>query len=160
MSKQMFIIRGLSGCGKSTIAKSLIEKGKIEADCVFESDMWFCQNILGEYRFNSSKLPVAHAWCQQSTEKALAEGKSVAIANTFTEKWEMKPYVVMARKLNVEIKIIDVFDGGLTDAELAKRNTHGVPEKVISQMRARYQHDFYYEDHFIRSIWWTSPSLI
>lgn len=141
MSKQMFIIRGLSGSGKSTIAKSLIEKGEIEADCVFEADMYFCQNILGEYRFNASKLPAAHAWCQQSTEKALKEGKSVAVANTFTEKWEMEFYVVMARKLNVEIKVIDVFDGGLTDAELAERNAHGVPEKVIGRMRARYQHD-------------------
>ena len=53
----------------------------------------------------------------------------------------MEFYVVMARKLNVEIKVIDVFDGGLTDAELAERNAHGVPEEVIGRMRARYQHD-------------------
>ena len=53
MSKQMFIIRGLSGSGKSTIAKSLIEKGEIEADCVFEADMYFCQNISGRVSFQS-----------------------------------------------------------------------------------------------------------
>lgn len=134
---KMFIIRGLPASGKSTLAKKLIEQEK--AECLFEADMYFYKNIVREYRFNPKHLPMAHQWCQISVKDALESGRNVVVANTFTQKWEIKPYLEMAKNLNVEVEIIDVFDGGMNNAELAKRNVHNVPEEAIDRMRKRYE---------------------
>jgi predicted kinase len=141
---KLYIIRGLPASGKSTIANKLISEScenQVCKESFFEADMFFCINLVGEYRFDPSKLSDAHKWCQNKVRESLAEGRNTIVANTFTQKWEMEPYVVMARELNAEIEVIDVFDGGLSDAELAARNVHKVPEEVIGRMRERYQHD-------------------
>ena len=38
--------------------------------------------------------------------------------------------------------VMDLYDGGLTDSELAARNLHGVPEAGINRMRLRWEHDW------------------
>ena len=49
----------------------------------------------------------------------------------------MAPYYA----IDPHLQVIDLFDGGLTDAQLAARNIHGVPEATIAKMRARYHHN-------------------
>lgn len=63
----------------------------------------------------------------------------VFIDNTNTTWKEIKPYVELALANDYDVGIIDLFDAGLTDAELAARNAHGVPEASIKKMRDRYQ---------------------
>ena len=63
------------------------------------------------------------------------------VHNTFTQGWEATPYVEMARKAGAEVKVVDLFDGGLDDAALAVRNVHGVPLASIAAMRARWDAD-------------------
>ncbi len=53
--KILYLLRGLPGAGKSTLAKSI---GAI----YFEADMFFMEG--NEYKFNPLKLKDAHAWCQ------------------------------------------------------------------------------------------------
>lgn len=67
----------------------------------------------------------------------------VFIDNTNTTFKEIKPYVELALAYDYDISIIDLFDVGLTDAELAARNAHGVPEAFIKKMRDRYQDEEY-----------------
>jgi len=130
------LVRGLPGSGKTTAAKALALKtgaGLASADDHFERD--------GEYRFNPAELPAAHAACQAETRRLLASGRDVAVHNTFTQGWEATPYVMMAREMDLAIVVVDVFDGGLTDEDLAARNVHGVPLAGISAMRARWETD-------------------
>ena len=63
-----------------------------------------------------------------------------AVTNTFTCRWELEPYLKMASKHGWQVVVIDLFDGGLTDEELAARGTHGVPAEGIRRMRERYEH--------------------
>jgi len=37
------------------------------------------------------------------------------------------------------VRIIDLYDGGLTNDQLAARNVHKVPVVVIARMRARWE---------------------
>jgi len=80
--------------------------------------------------------------CQRRTREALLAGKTVAVANTFTQRWEMQPYLDMVKEIGCPFAVIDLFDGGMTDDQLADRNVHGVPMVAIHGMRARYEHDW------------------
>tara|TARA_Y100000034_G_scaffold99818_1_gene122831 strand:- start:2886 stop:3155 length:270 start_codon:yes stop_codon:yes gene_type:complete len=66
---------------------------------------------------------------------------TVVVHNTFSTRWEMEPYLRMAGGTTV-VSVLDLFDGGCTDEELFKRNSHGVPLETITAMRARWEHDW------------------
>lgn len=131
----LFIVRGLPSSGKSTLAEKL--------GCeVFEADQYFYNNK-GEYKFNPAALTDAHQWCQSMVLTVLMmDKKSCVVANTFSQRWEMQPYIKMAEKLNIPYTVIDLFDGGCDDQTLCDRNKHGVPIETYGIMRNRYEHDW------------------
>jgi hypothetical protein len=159
MAGCLILIRGLPGSGKSTLAD------KMNPFAVYAADDYFYDRY-GVYRFDPKKLPDAHAHCQRRTNEALKtiqrrasapawEGPSgslvperhehdmedtVIVNNTFSQRWEMEPYFKMVDKYQARLWVIDLFDSGLTDAQLAKWNTHQVPEHAIRSMRRRWEH--------------------
>jgi len=125
MDKILYIVRGLPGSGKSTFAKSI-------ALVNFEADMFFMND--GEYKFDFSKIKEAHQWCQESTLDAMISGSpKVAVSNTFTQEWEMKPYYEMAEKYGYVVfsVVVENRHGG--------KNVHGVPEATLDNMRKRFE---------------------
>ena len=141
MSKQkvLFIIRGLPGSGKSTIGNCFqFPTGEIPS--VYSADDYFM--VDGEYKFDRFKLTEAHNLCQTRVFTTLRNGYSCAVANTFTERWEMEPYILAAKEYDCRVIVVDCFDGGMTDEELAAKNIHGVPVEGIKAMRSRWQHDW------------------
>jgi hypothetical protein len=135
----LFIVRGLPGSGKSSLAKHLAP-----AHAQFSADDFFIRD--GLYSFDRSKLPDAYAQCQLRAAEGLCKSRdlgypyAVAVANTFVASWEIYPYIRIAADIGSEITIISLFDAGLSDADLSARCVHGVPEAVIASMRARYVH--------------------
>ena len=63
--KQLILLRGLPGSGKSTFANLL---GGIHV----EADQYFMQD--GEYKFDASKLKQAHNWCKLRVEHSMEDG--------------------------------------------------------------------------------------
>jgi len=134
----LFAIRGLPGSGKSSVGARL--------GTAVAADDYFMDND-GIYRFDPSKLSAAHADCQQRAQRCLALGSDVAVCNTFSQRWELEPYIRIASAVYrypvpARLVVIDLYDGGLTDADLAVRNLHGVPEVGINRMRLRWEHDW------------------
>ena len=123
----LILIRGISGSGKTTHAKQLIKENPTMSH--YESDMYFYTN--GKYEFNPQKLKHAHHWCKTQTENDLRNGKSVIVSNTFTQKWEMEPYIQLARRYNADI-VIKKATGNY-------QNVHGVPDEVLEKMRSRWE---------------------
>lgn len=123
---EIVLIRGVSGSGKSTIAKQQYEpKGYIH----IEADQFFEHN--GKYTYNPKLQSFAHKVAQRRTEAAMKRSKDIVVANTFTCKWEMEPYEEMAKKYNYPITII-----------IAKGNypsVHGVPLEKIEEQRQRFE---------------------
>lgn len=120
----LILIRGLPGSGKSTLAKSLYP-----SMIHLEADQYF---VTSEgYKFDPSQISAAHKWCINETRNSLIAKKSVVVSNTFTRKWEMQPYLDMARVLNIPTYVM-VATGNY-------QNIHNVSQKVIDNMRARWE---------------------
>ena len=130
-----FILRGLPGSGKSSLAIML--EHYLSDNCLtFSADRYF-ENYMGEYNFDSSKIGKAHADCLERFTACVLKGEDhVIVDNTNTQEWEYEKYVKLARQQGYDVIILRV-ETDLNDAELAKRNIHGVPEETIARMRHR-----------------------
>lgn len=119
----LYIIRGLPGSGKSTLAKTMAYA--LDARH-FEADMYHI-NGDGDYIWNPKNTKIAHEWCQAAVKNALQDGADVIVSNTFTQMWEMRPYLDMGFPVTV------------IHCEGSFGNIHGVPEYAVDRMRARWE---------------------
>ena len=123
--KQLILLRGLPGAGKSTFANLL---GGIHV----EADQYFMQD--GEYKFDASKLKQAHNWCKLRVEHSMEDRvDKIVVSNTFTQEWEMDAYFELAEKYGYQTSclIVENRHGGV--------NEHGVPESKLEQMKNRFE---------------------
>ena len=126
MEKVLYIVRGVPGSGKTTLAKQLTAN-------VFEADHYFYDND-GNYNFIPSEIKEAHKECQQFVGYAMESGiQKIAVSNTFTQEWEMEPYFELAKKH--EFKVFTI----IVENRHGGKNQHGVPEDKIEQMKNRFQ---------------------
>lgn len=130
MNKILYIVRGLPGSGKSTFAKSL---GGVH----FEADQFFM--VDGEYKFDGAKIKDAHKWCQNEVNTAMILNHTanlnnvIVVSNTFTQEWEMQPYLDMAKDWGYTVfsVIVENRHGGV--------NVHGVPDDKLELMKNRFE---------------------
>ena len=120
---KLTLIRGLPGSGKSTMARKIAaETGALHV----EDDMW----VDYQQRRNPDKLGMAHDICKARARHTLAFGGSVVVSNTFAQRWEMQPYLDMARQYGAQVEIITAMgDYG---------SVHDVPAEAIQAMRERW----------------------
>jgi len=131
--KELYIVRGIPGSGKSTFAKSICKPWQH-----VETDMFFMKN--GEYKFDASKLKVAHQWCKNKVQVMMRPtpwnllfNRTIVVSNTFTQEWEMKTFLVLARRFRYKVYtvIVENRHGG--------KNLHGVPEDKLQIMKDRFE---------------------
>lgn len=121
--KILYIIRGVPGSGKSTMAHKL-------SPIVVESDDFMMDD--GEYKYDPKKVHYCHKKCFETVENHLKNGEpTVAVANTFIKKSLYEPYVELANKYGYKV-IIRKADGNY-------QNIHNVPNNVVSSMKKRFQ---------------------
>jgi predicted kinase len=88
----------------------------------------------GEYQFDFTKIKDAHQWCQGMVKTdMILEYPKIVVSNTFTQEWEMQPYIDMAKEHGYKVFTIVVENrhGGV--------NEHNVPEQVLENMRNRFE---------------------
>lgn len=124
--KTLYIVRGLPGSGKSSLAKKVSES-------VYSADDFFT-NKKGEYNFNAKLLGKAHEWCWGKVRDAMFIGaNAVAVANTFTQAWEAEKYYQLAEEYGYSVFVIECQnDFG---------NVHDVPQESIDAMKERWEKD-------------------
>lgn len=140
--KVLVIMRGISGGGKSTKAKTLVGDG-----CVHSTDSLI--EAAGDYRTFFAEMVKTGSFVNLSrmhsknlvnAKKSMDEGISpVVIDNTNLRANEPKAYVKHALEIGYadeNIQIVDIGTGGLTAEALAARNSHGVPlEKIVDMIK-------------------------
>ena len=126
----LYIIRGIPGSGKTTLAVNLCMSMK-HPPFLLEADKYFI-NASGVYEFDPSKLPEAHNYCYSRAMENLIEGRDVIVSNTSTTEKEVQRYQKLAEELGVNFVslIVENRHGG--------KNVHGVPEDKIQQMKNRF----------------------
>lgn len=129
--KQLILIRGVPGSGKTTMAKRL-GAGVNPKIRHFEADMYFT-NADGKYHFQREKLNLAHSWCKDATRAAMFDPnvETIIVSNTFVKLCEMEYYVELAKQHNASLNIL-VATGNY-------QNVHGVPREVVERMRLAWQ---------------------
>lgn len=120
------LIRGKPGSGKTTLAK-------MYPGTLVEADQYFVGSD-GEYCFDGSKLGAAHRWCQQETERLLAKGIDVVVANTFSQRWELRPYHQLAAKYRALINVVQ--------AKGDYGSVHGVSKWKADEYDARFEQGY------------------
>lgn len=127
MSKDLIVLRGIPGSGKSSVAELFGSKAICTADDYFEDEQ-------GNYNFDPTKLKDAHADCQMRCGLYMENGNpKIIVANTSTVAWEMEVYEKLAAKYGYRVYhlIVENRHGG--------KNSHGVPEEAIQKMKDRFE---------------------
>jgi len=124
----LFIIRGLAGSGKSTLAKMIAPTCRFEADDFFYDAGY---DSGSKYNFDHTKLGEAHAHCEQGVIKAMRNRNPiVAVANTFSTRWEIQKYLDYANDAGYTVQIIE--------CQGSYGSVHDVPRDVIQRMKDRW----------------------
>ena len=133
MGKNLYIVRGLPGSGKSTFARSIAKPYQI-----FEADQYFMKR--GKYTFEMSKLKDAHDDCKQRVARRMRENlfnsiffNNIVVSNTFTQDWEMKYYRSIGKRYGYKVHTI------IVENRHYGTNIHGVPEDKLQVMEDRFE---------------------
>jgi predicted kinase len=123
--KDLIILRGIPGSGKSTFAQFLGTK----AICC--TDDYITRN--GVYCWKPETIDISHEWCKRKCRRFMEKNiNRIVIANTNTTEKEMQPYVDLAQQFSYKIYFIIVenrHDG---------INIHNVPEETLNKMKNRF----------------------
>ncbi len=137
MLRQVKILRGVPGCGKSTYIETLRTTHPDMLVWSFSADRYFIDKS-GAYIFDAKKLGTAHGGCLRMFLDVLTSPKSVnellVVDNTNTTVREMSTYVDLCKAHEIPFEIITID----TPPEIAAyRNVHGVPVEKVYQMHKR-----------------------
>jgi predicted kinase len=155
MTKQLIIMRGLPGSGKSTDARAIgashIKMGGRSVAICSTDDFHMVE---GRYTFQPDRLGEFHKMNQGLARQHMALGTELVIVdNTNIKRRDMKPYRDLGTQYGYEIETITVGEErlcpSLDDAcphkfrdyidMCVSRNTHGVPKDVIERMAREFQ---------------------
>lgn len=141
--KQVVILRGLPGSGKSYYAQNLCDdlvNGDEQQYLICSTDDYFWQNE--QYQFDKNKLSEYHNLNLSRFIRALSQNIPLVIVdNTNIRRWEFIAYAEAAAALGYQVK--EVVVGDIKDKAMqhlySQRNIHRVPLKVINKMAYQFE---------------------
>lgn len=124
--KNLYIIRGIPGSGKSTLGLAIAPENCYAADDYFDR--------YHEGVFKPQRIQQAHEFCKRNVEDALeAEEPHVAVCNTFTRLWEYRDYIDLGNYYDYTVHIMTV------ENHHKNRSVHNVPQDKIDEMIDRFE---------------------
>jgi predicted kinase len=129
MKKTVYILKGVSGSGKSSLAEELV-KGRQGIICCADDYLY---NVDGVYDFTLANGGQNHKLCQEKFLDALEDWtvNVIVVANTNVEPKHWNFYVDAASRYNATIfhLVVENRHGG--------KDSHSVPEHVLASQEQR-----------------------
>ncbi len=126
--RDLYLVRGLPGAGKTTFSKSLFQDG----DVIVAADDFMIDKE-GKYVFDSSRLEEAHDSCARKVFEAMEKKTHrIFVHNTMTEGWEMEQYTALAKQHGYRIFSI------IIENRHEHSSTHGTPGETLNAMQKRF----------------------
>ena len=131
--KELFLVRGAPGAGKSTFAKTLAMRPDVPGFSYphFENDM-YVYNDDGEYEWTPKRAHEAERKCLHATEVVMKCGHDrIVVSNTFNIEPQLEKYIDLAAKYGYRVTVLVVENrhGG--------KNTHNVSNATVEGMKYR-----------------------
>lgn len=128
MSRNVIIMQGIPGAGKSWYAKQWVKTEIVSAD-----EFWCLKT--GSYVYERDRANDAHNWCMRRFIRALEDDVfQVIVDNTNSRMISIAPYWSVAEAFGYT----PVIHSLLADPEVhGPRNIHGVAQDVIRRAAAR-----------------------
>lgn len=136
MNNTVKIMRSCSGGGKSTLARKLTKEYASFTICSAD-DYWYNgeEQILANYKFDISKLHLAHKSCQNKFMEAIKNNEALIIVdNTNINERDYKWYYLAAMQAGYDVEFHTILPG--TVEQHVQSNVHGVPKEAIERMIA------------------------
>ena len=135
MNRTVYIMRGIPGSGKSTVAEQIVEGygycGPGPAPIIHSTDELCMVN--GEYQFDIELAPARHAQNLLNFRASLWRGIAVVVVdNTNVKHEQYMPYVEAAQEAGYAVVFVEMAHPDLDVA--VERTTHGVTKEIINQM--------------------------
>lgn len=130
MEKVCIILKGVSGCGKTTVAEYISRFIDPNSSIICCADDYHMVN--GEYKWTLENQGYAHRMCQDKCDQLMRmESSTVIVANTNTSKKEWQPYADMAEKYGYTVfhLVIENHHNG--------KDLHNVPEESLIRMEQK-----------------------
>lgn len=130
--KDLILIRGLPGSGKTTIAEILQQtRAGNFAFSISTDEFWEEQN---NGHFDPELLDKAHEWTEDRVEEEMAWGSNpIIVHNTFTQPWEWQAYEEFADEYNYRVHYL------ICEKRHDGESTSDVPQRKIDDMESRFQ---------------------
>jgi len=131
MKLQLYLVRGLPGSGKTSLAKK-ISSAEVCAD-------YYVERIAEESGLTYNEVwqdhvKAAHAWCRTTVESWMGwQINDIVVHNVFATKKSMQFYLDLAKHYDYEVNIISV------ENYTQRKNTHGVDSSIIRRMAGSWE---------------------
>lgn len=123
--KQLIIMRGIPGSGKTTYIEEHFPKA-----VVCSSDHYFT-NGDGYYEFNIDEIGNAHQQSMDKCDRAMKKGKPLIVVDNTNIQWRyMEHYVEGAEEYGYDLRFIRL---SVSVDEAYERNIHGVPRETVER---------------------------
>lgn len=131
--KTIFLLRGVPGSGKTTMARFLTSLiGESEAACFSADD--FMLNSQGVYEYDRARLPEVHDKCQRGVRAAMEAGKqAIFVHNTMTREWEMDDYFQMADSYGYRVVSL------IVENRHGNKSVYNLKEEDYDRFRERFE---------------------
>lgn len=119
--KNLLLIRGLPGSGKTTFANTLHDYAVVSAD-----------DWMPYPHFDSKLLGYCHKMCFDTVKALMLTNGDIAVANTFTTEKELQPYIDLAKRYDYTLTVI------VMENYHGNSSVHNVPAETIDKMKKRF----------------------
>ena len=138
--KRAFLIRGLPGTGKSTIATELAKAAIADGLSAIIHTTDDYHMVDGEYLYDNGKAREYHKKNLRAFQTSCRKGINVVICpNTNIAQSQYGPYVIYAKKHGY--KVFKIIMDDFAVGRCGKRTVHKMPENIIFGMKRSFDVD-------------------